>query len=1381
MLRLSYLLCMVSLFVLAWTAPRAVMAEEQVPPDQEAPAEKPAAKPRPLQIEKPEHPFKVPEGPGKAGWETFLKNDLEGAEKAFNEALAQSPNDLETLEGLRAVMVNSGRYGEAQKANLRLVSASVDSPLCSLFAMRALDTLAYTESRADLIATLKAASEKAIPPVQATLRDFLASLYINMEKPAEAREALKGLGYVDKWLFVAGSFGTRDGNNRLDRRFAPERALKDLKFRDERGKPVKVVKDAAVSLRALETRRLLAGERGIVYAFTNLFSENDQDVLLVLGAPMGTRAFLRGVPIFQDPGDKPFQRDTPILCTQLKKGNNALLIKLPFAADLAVRLLTNDYAPAQGISIKALTAEELAAHEVVALRGYLFSQETNGMPAAKFLSALPEAERSKGLRQLALNGSLSVAQAPWLDLAAQQENDQPAREALARTLVGSFPDSIGPLDLGAVVLTAVGRNAGHTESRHAEEARQLRERALEKAPKSHQHLLGLFYFFSDRGLKDQAFDLIKSCVEAHPDSALAHERLGQMYLDKRLNVQAEPHLEKAAELDAAYLAALARYHENYGNRLRAAELHKKMLALGQEPPLSEYHRLVQIGKLDEATTILEEQTKLYPERVQEFQSLRADLLIEKGDTAGAYELRKKMYAASSEDREQMPGLVDLALRIGKDDEAKDILRKHLKQHPGDYQNRRRLRELESKERLDWWAPYDVQVAQIDTSKFNQDNYPRSNHAWIVDFMVTKILPDMSRESYVHIAQKVLNNEGIQELSETLVNAQRQDIVFIRTLNPDGSSYQPQNVHDFDLAKSASFYKVGPGSILEHAYLMNEDADEDEPVLNAAFNFMALDAPRAVSRWIVMVPKNSKLQIRKVCPEMIDEKILEGPEGYTVYQWANKQVEGIKVEPFMPTEADQEVIPLVFIESPEQRFRATGWLTRRPRYILPDGAAKMATDLVAKEKNEEIRFRTIVEWVRLNIQPGKEAQSLDDVWTLRSGNTGQMTELAVGMCQAVGLPVREGLVNGSYVPGQTWRSKNARRLWDPAQFAGFGGSGRMMVLEPQRGPDVWLQFAGQPSKYYSAEDVFNPQPGCLALVADDSGVRVKRVLGELEGLRSASHSMSVTLDDKGTGRVKGSLQLFSFVGGQVRQYLDDPRRADQVREGIVRRFWPKLEEPNVRVEGQENPVAPLVFSYSGLVKDLAAPSEASMFLQPFRQPAFLLDLIGPPERIHDLLIRQEYSELDSAISYDLPAGYGWTEVPDDAYLCTEFGFYIADFNVKGGKLTCNRAFLVPAQRVTPDKYAKLMEFLQQVAEVERQRAGYSKLLYAGFSAQPRAIFTMGYASNGSELEEKKDRETQETKEGAPPAFLRPPGEAKTPEAKSGEAKSGAKKTDVKENE
>src|SRR4029077_12121892 len=141
-------------------------------------------------------------------------------------------------------------------------------------------------------------------------------------------------------------------------------------------------------------------------------------------------------------------------------------------------------------------------------------------------------------------------------------------------------------------------------------------------------------------------------------------------------------------------------------------------------------------------------------------------------------------------------------------------------------------------------------------------------------MVIKIMPDLSTQSYTHIAQKVLNLRGIGEISEVMTRAKSKDIVFIRTVNPDGSSYMPQNIHDFQFQQSASLYKVGPGSILERAYLEQTAADEDEPFLNTAFNFNAIDAPRAVSRWVVMIANEAKdkVDIQRIRPELLDERI-----------------------------------------------------------------------------------------------------------------------------------------------------------------------------------------------------------------------------------------------------------------------------------------------------------------------------------------------------------------------------------------------------------------------------------------------------------------------------------------------------------------------------
>ena len=1312
-------------------------AEEPALPEQPV---KP--KPPPLRIEKPEHPFHLPEGPCGAAWQQLLANALPEAEQAFRALLEKTPGHLETLEGLRACLIAQGLYTEVQRVNIQMIAAAAESPLSIAFAMRAMEHLAYAESRVELIACLQKSAAAAAPATRVALQDLLASLHMSADRMEEAKRALQGLGYVERWLLVAGPFGVRDRNNPMERRFAPERPLKALTFKDERGKDVVARKDLPVSFRSLNLGRLYPGERGIFYAFTNLESDRDQEVLLLAGAPHGSRIYLRGLPILRPNQERQYERDTPILRTKLLKGHNPLLAKLPFAGELALRVLAPDYSAAAGVAVKDLEPAALAGHEVLPIRGFLFSQELHGALAEHFLRGLKSEERAagKGLAELAGNGSLSVAMAPWLDLAAQQENDVPAREAIARTLAGSFPDAVGPLDTSAVILGAAGRSARQTESRNTEEARQLRERALEKLPQSHQHLLGLYFFYAEHDLKEQAFEKLKACAEAHPKSGLAQERLGQEYLNKGLTVQAQRQFEKAAALDAAYLPALGRFLEQHGDRTRAREIRKKLQSLGMEAPLLQFHHLLAARRLEEAEKILSAQEQAFPERAEEFMELRAALKEEQGDGPGAWAILKKLVAAQPKNREALADLVDLSLRMHKDEEARQLLRAYLREHPGDYEFRRRLREQEGQEPRAWWEPYDLQVRAIDTSKFNQDNYPNAKHAWIVDFMVTKVFPDLSRESYVHIAQKVLNLEGIGELSEVLVQAQRQDLVFIRTLNSDGSTYQPQNVHNFNLAQSASFLKVEPGSILEHAYLTNEDADEDEPALSMAFNFMALDAPRAISRWVVMLPKNHTLEIRKIRPELIEEKILPGPDGYTVYQWTNKEVEGIKVEPHMPNEGEEEVIPLVFVESRERPHRATSWLLREKKTFLPAPAQAQAKALAAARRSEEERFRAIAGWVSENIQPGQEARTLEDVWALRSGNTAQMTELAAAMGRAAGLNVRQALVNGAYIPGQAWRTKHARRLWDPGHFSSFGSGGHMLVLEPQQGADVWVQYVGQTPKYFSADDLYWPQPGALALLSSEEGISIKRVRGESLGKVIMGQRVAVSLDEHGAGNVHGSVQLFGLIGGQVRNMLSDPRQSQKVREGLPQSLWDKkIEQIQATVEQEGRTDRPLRLVYSCVVNELAAPAEKAFCLQPYRQQALLLQLMGTPERVHDLVLRREVEELDQAVRYEAPPGYAWIEVPDDLFICTEFGFYLADFNVQGRTLTCSRSFLMPAQRVSPQQYPRLMEFLRKISHVERQRIAYGRADFAGLGALARPVPSLGYASHGGDPEEKSVEE------------------------------------------
>src|SRR5205823_3576420 len=117
------------------------------------------------------------------------------------------------------------------------------------------------------------------------------------------------------------------------------------------------------------------------------------------------------------------------------------------------------------VRVAPLDKSGLAAHQVSAVRGMLMSEKAWGSTAESFMKRLPEEQRkggdedgkaSRNFMALINGGELSLPEIAWLDAALQRENDNRARIALANTLAGSFPDSVGELDNAANILTGAG-------------------------------------------------------------------------------------------------------------------------------------------------------------------------------------------------------------------------------------------------------------------------------------------------------------------------------------------------------------------------------------------------------------------------------------------------------------------------------------------------------------------------------------------------------------------------------------------------------------------------------------------------------------------------------------------------------------------------------------------------------------------------------------------------------------------------------------------------------------------------------------------------------------------------------------------------------------
>jgi hypothetical protein len=330
---------------------------------------------------------------------------------------------------------------------------------------------------------------------------------------------------------------------------------------------------------------------------------------------------------------------------------------------------------------------------------------------------------------------------------------------------------------------------------------------------------------------------------------------------------------------------------------------------------------------------------------------------------------------------------------------------------------------------------------------------------------------------------------------------------------------------------------------------------------------------------------------------------------------------------------------------------------------------------------------------------------------------------------VGLNVASAYLNGTYNL-QRWHGKNAKHLWEPSELAGFGNAGQMLVFEPKNGVERWAQFLGASPKYYDYWDSNALQTGAFALVQDHGIARIKRVKGESTGVSSARQRAEILLDDQGSGAITGLVQLFGVLSGQLREALSDPRYATRMKEQIARSNWRNLQVAKAEAVNEARQDQPLGFSFSGVAKNLASSAGSSYFLYPFPGRARIMELRGTPERLSDLLLKSEVADLDQTLTYTAPEGYAWVEVPDNMFVVSEFGWYLVDYSVNGRTLSCTRSYLMPMQRIVPEKYPKMVEFLNQVGASQQQRIAYAPLA-KDLPGTPQSVVSVGYSSFGDD--------------------------------------------------
>jgi hypothetical protein len=131
-------------------------------------------------------------------------------------------------------------------------------------------------------------------------------------------------------------------------------------------------------------------------------------------------------------------------------------------------------------------------------------------------------------------------------------------------------------------------------------------------------------------------------------------------------------------------------------------------------------------------------------------------------------------------------------------------------------------------------------------------------AFVLDAAAIRAFPDGSLVDRIHIIQKALDQQGVQEIAEVQLPAGA-EVLTLRTLKPDGRTLEPESI---DGKETVSLPGVQVGDLVEYEYLLaHPSRGPGQPGFTAgAFYFQIARQPNARSTYVVAAPKGSGLKV-----------------------------------------------------------------------------------------------------------------------------------------------------------------------------------------------------------------------------------------------------------------------------------------------------------------------------------------------------------------------------------------------------------------------------------------------------------------------------------------------------------------------------------------
>lgn len=234
----------------------------------------------------------------------------------------------------------------------------------------------------------------------------------------------------------------------------------------------------------------------------------------------------------------------------------------------------------------------------------------------------------------------------------------------------------------------------------------------------------------------------------------------------------------------------------------------------------------------------------------------AGLLAARRRYAEASQVLEKLRAVWPRDAHLLKALGDVEEQAGHHAEALAAREAALAIDGGDLGLRRQVARAKTGQELleEEAVSTEDAIASYESAPGSED----ATSAFVLDFAAIEAFTDGSMVERIHIIQKALDQQGVQDVAEVQI-PEGAVVLKLRTLKPDGRRLEPETIEGKD---GISLPGVQVGDLVEYEFLSaHAPRGPGQPGFTASnFYFQIARQPNARSTYVVKAPKGSGLKV-----------------------------------------------------------------------------------------------------------------------------------------------------------------------------------------------------------------------------------------------------------------------------------------------------------------------------------------------------------------------------------------------------------------------------------------------------------------------------------------------------------------------------------------